>query len=255
MDMLTILGLILGAVAIFGGQFFEGGDVSSLLQPTAALIVFGGTIAAVFVEYSIYPVLRSIRLAFSTLSRGGENLQGTIFEIVDHATVTHKQGLLALDKRIPDIEDLFLKKGLQLVVDGVRVDEMKLTMGIDIESFEDREMEAARVFESAGGYAPTLGILGAVLGLIQVMENLADPSMIGDGIAVAFVATVYGVGIANLFWLPLSGKIKTRVREKIVHKELVVEGLASLAEGISPRLIEERLEGFLLLRERGREQI
>ena len=245
MDILTIIGLILAAAAIFGGQVLEGGHISSILQPTAALIVFGGTLGAVFVQYSLRTVVDSLVLGARTFLVNSHDLSDIIPDITNFARYAQREGILALEKRIKNINDPFFKKGLQLVIDGTGLNELKEILEIEIDLAEERRISAAKVFESAGGYAPTIGILGAVLGLIQVMENLADPSMLGEGIAVAFVATVYGVASANLIWLPISGKIKLRTRENTIQKEMILEGLVAMLSGESPRLIEDRLEGFL----------
>jgi chemotaxis protein MotA len=245
LDILTIIGLLLAAAAIVGGQVLEGGHVSSILQPTAALIVFGGTLGAVFVQYSFRMVIDSIILAARTFLVNKHDLNDIIPDITNFARHAQREGILALEKRVKAVDDPFFKKGLQLVVDGTGLNELKDILEIEIDLGEERRISAAKVFESAGGYAPTIGILGAVLGLIQVMENLADPSMLGEGIAVAFVATVYGVASANLLWLPIAGKIKLRTRENTIQKEMILEGLVAMLSGESPRLIEDRLEGFV----------
>ncbi len=245
MDILTLIGIILGGMAVIGGQLLDGGNIKSILQPTAAIIVFGGTCGAVFIQYPFSTVLASVKLATSSLLSSKEDLRSIITEIAGFARHAHRNGLLSLEDKAGQLKDPFFRKGMNLVVDGTTPEELKGIMDIEMEYEEERKNHAARVFESAGGYAPTLGILGAVLGLIQVMENLAEPSRLGEGISVAFVATVYGVASANLFWLPFSGKIKNRTRDDSVRKELVLEGLMALSSGESPKLIEERLEGFL----------
>ena len=245
MDLLTLLGVILGVVVVIGGQLMEGGSIKAILQPTAAVIVFGGTCGAVFIQYPLSTVMASLRLAGASIFNSKEDLRSIIGEISGFARDAHKNGLLSMEKKAVKLKDPFFKKGMILVVDGTTPAELKGIMDIEMEYEEERMNYAAKVFESAGGYAPTLGILGAVLGLIQVMGNLAEPSKLGEGIAVAFVATVYGVASANLFWLPFSGKIKSRTREESVKKELLLEGLMAISIGESPKLIEERLEGFL----------
>ncbi len=246
MDILTVIGLILGLAVVVGGQVLEGGSLEAIFQPTAVLIVFGGTFAALFVQYSIGTVIRSVALVGSTFVSPKDNLQELITDITGFARHAHRHGLLSLENKAKHIADPFFNKALQLVVDGSGLEELKSILEIEIDYDDERRLTASRVFESAGGYAPTLGILGAVLGLIQVMENLADPSNLGQGIAVAFVATVYGVASANLFWLPFAGKIRQRARDEAIRKELILEGMLSLASGESPRLIQERLNGFLV---------
>lgn len=246
MDLLTVIGLILALLAIVGGQVLEGGHLSSIIQPTAALIVFGGTIAALFVQYSISSVTNSIKLAFGTLASPKDNLEDNRAIIIDLARFAQKEGLLALEKRMHEIDDPFFRRALQLLVDGATEEDIRSILDLEIGISEERDLLAARVFDSAGGYAPTLGILGAVLGLIQVMENLADPTLLGEGIAIAFVATVYGVASANLLWLPIAGKIKSRCLNRSMQKEFIVEGLANFSAGKSPRIIADHLESYLL---------
>lgn len=245
MDILTIVGIFLGFGAIVGGMLLEGGALHSIVQATAAIIVLGGTIGAVLVNYPMSVFLTAMKNAKLALINPKNDHHKTIKLLADLAATARKDGLLALESSIKKIKDPFLKKGLQLVVDG---SEPKLTreiLEIEITYDEEYKMSSAKVFESAGGYAPTIGILGAVLGLIHVMENLSDPAKLGAGIAVAFVATVYGVGTANLLWLPLAGKMKLKIREEVIYKEMIIEGLISLSEGENPRRVEEKLAGFL----------
>ncbi|MFQ5736227.1 MAG: flagellar motor protein [Thermodesulfobacteriota bacterium] len=245
MDILTILGLVFGFGAILGGQVLEGGSMESIMQFTAALIVLGGTIGAVMINYSLPTFLLAIKSARKALFNPKADAHGIIKKIAELSGVARKDGLLALEASIKSIEDPFLKKGLQLVVDGTEPKLTREILEIDIAYSEEYQTSAAKVFESAGAYAPTIGILGAVMGLIHVMENLADPSKLGAGIAVAFVATVYGVGTANLIWLPIAGKLKFKIRDDVIMKEMIVEGLISLSEGENPRRVEEKLAGFL----------
>lgn len=245
MDLLTIMGLALGFGAILGGQVLEGGSMHSIMQLTAAIIVLGGTIGAVMINYPMSTFLLALKNAKYALVNPKEDPIKIIKLLSNLASVARKDGLLALESMIKKIEDPFLKKGLQLVVDGT---EPKLTrdiLEIEISYSEEYHIASAKVFESAGGYAPTIGILGAVMGLIHVMENLADPTKLGAGIAVAFVATVYGVGTANLLWLPIAGKMKYKIRDEAIIKEMIIEGLISLSEGENPKRVEEKLTGFL----------
>lgn len=245
MDILTFVGLVLGLTAILLGQVIEGGNVGSLLQLPAALIVFGGTLGAVMVNYPLSVVkmtLKNVRILFM---EHGKSPTDYINEIVGFATISRKDGLLALEKKAAEISDPFFRKGLQLVVDGTDPSVIRETLQIAISLEEEHLHNAARPLESAGGYSPTIGIIGAVLGLIHVMENLNDPSKLGAGIATAFVATVYGVGAANLVFLPLAGKMKIKIRHESIIKEMILEGLIALPAGENPRNIRERLEGFL----------
>ncbi len=245
MDILTIVGLLLGFGAVLGGQLLEGGTMESIMQSTAAIIVLGGTIGAVMVNYSLPTFLHALKSAKKAILSPKADAEGIIKKIAELSGVARKDGLLALESTIKSIDDPFLKKGLQLVVDGTEPKLTREILEIEIMYSEEYDTTAAKVFESAGGYSPTVGILGAVLGLIHVMENLADPSKLGAGIAVAFVATVYGVGTANLLYLPIAGKLKGKVRDDVILKEMIIEGLISLSEGENPRRVEEKLSGFL----------
>jgi len=245
MDILTILGLVIGFGAILGGQVLEGGSMHSIMQFTAAIIVLGGTIGAVLVNYPMSTFLLSLKNAKFALFNSSGDPNKTIKIISELAAVARKDGLLALETSIKKVQDPFLRKGLQLVVDGTEPKLTREILEIEISHTEEYNLTSAKVFESAGGYAPTIGILGAVMGLIHVMENLADPQKLGSGIAVAFVATVYGVGTANLIYLPLAGKMKLKIREQVIMQEMIVEGLIALSEGENPRRVEEKLVGFL----------
>jgi len=245
MDILTIVGTILGFGAILGGQVLEGGSMGSIMQFTAAIIVFGGTLGAVLVNYPMHTVMLTVKnMKLVLLSNEGDPHK-TIKLISELAGVARKDGLLALETSVKKVQEPFLRKGLQLVVDGTEPKLTREILEIEIGHDEEYNLTSAKVLESAGGYAPTIGILGAVLGLIHVMENLADPQKLGAGIAVAFVATVYGVGSANLLYLPLAGKMKIKIREQVIRQEMMVEGLIALSEGENPRRVEEKLTGFL----------
>lgn len=245
MDFLTIIGILLGFGAIIGGQVLEGGSLHSIMQVTAAIIVFGGTIGAVMVNYPLSTFLMALKNAKLALLNGKGDPDHIISQITEMANVARKEGLLSLESMIKKIEDPFFKKGLQMVVDGTEPKVTREILEIDISYSEEYHTTSAKVFESAGGYAPTIGILGAVLGLIHVMENLSDPELLGAGIAVAFVATVYGVGSANLLWLPIAGKLKFKMREESILKEMTIEGLIALSEGENPKRVQEKMTGFL----------
>src|SRR3990170_1522898 len=227
MDILIPIGIVFSIATILIGQALEGGHVGSILQFTAFLIVFGGTFGAVMVNYPMKPFLMAFKLAIQAVFPGKTDYEGFISQLENFAQVARKEGILALESKVKDVNDPFLGKGLQYVIDGTEPETLK------------------KVFETAGGFAPTVGILGAVLGLIHVMENLADPSKLGGGIATAFVATVYGVGSANLLFLPLAGNIKIKIKSKTLIKELAIEGLIGIATGENPRLLREKLEGFI----------
>ena len=245
MDILTIGGLVLAAVSILGGQVLEGGHISSIVQPTAALIVFGGTIGATMIQFRLPVFMRSIGLAMKVVIRSTPSPKNMIDQIIDFANVSRKQGLLALEGKMKEVDNPVLKKGLQLIVDGTEGPVVRDILEIDIGIAEETANDAAKVWETLGGYSPTIGIIGAVMGLIHVMENLADPSALGSGIAVAFVATIYGIGAANLVFLPIFGKLKSITRQEVMLGEIIVEGLSGLVSGENPRLIQEKLGGYL----------
>ena len=245
MDFLTLAGLLIGVFALLGGQILEGGSVRSILQPTAAIIVFGGTLGAVLVSHPFDTFIQALKDAKRAFVGPALRAGPMIDHIVELAVHAKMHGLLALEPRVEEAGSPFFRKGLQLVVDGAEPERIREVMELELRCAEDYSGASASFFESAGGYAPTIGILGAVLGLIHVMENLAEPSRLGAGIAVAFVATIYGVGSANLLYLPLAGKIKNRVREEATIRELMIEGLAGISNGENPRSLRERLEGFL----------
>src|SRR5438132_1194245 len=251
MDLLTIIGIVVSLGAILGGQVLEGGHLGSIMQLTAFIIVMGGTFGAVMVNYPMPIFLKALANAKLIFFKVHVDSKAMIGQIVELATLSRKQGLLALEGKLKTLTDPFLQKGLQLVIDGTEAKSIREILEIEVEQFEEENTVSGKVYESLGGFAPTIGILGAVLGLIHVMENLSDPSKLGGGIAVAFVATVYGVSIANLLALPMSAKLKQRNRERVLLMEVVVEGCCSLAEGENPRLIERKLSIYAHEREGG----
>lgn len=245
MDKTSILGILLALAAILGGQLLEGGHLSSLFQVTALVIVLGGTFGAVMLQSSVAVFFNGMRMVKWVFKPPHLNARGLILQITAWSTVARRGGLLALEPMIDDLADPFSRKGLQLLVDGAEPEHLRDAMEVEMSAYEDYLRAGAKVWESAGGYAPTIGILGAVMGLIHVMENLSDPAKLGSGIAVAFVATVYGVGSANLFFLPVANKLKALVTQELVHRQMFVEGLVSIANGENPRLIEARLMGYI----------
>ncbi len=245
MDILSILGVLIAIASIVGGQHLEGGHLSSIMQFTAFLIVMGGTLGAVMLNYPMPIFLKALKSLGMVFGNVHVDMKGIIAKVVELSNISRKQGLLALEGQMKMIQDPLMAKGVQLVVDGTEPPKIREILEVEVGIFEEEYTLAGKVYESLGGYAPTVGILGAVLGLIHVMENLADPSKLGGGIAVAFVATVYGVGAANLFFLPMGGKIKMKAKELVMGKLMVIEGLISVAQGENPRMIEEKLSGFL----------
>jgi chemotaxis protein MotA len=254
LDIATIIGITLALGSILGGQVLEGGHVGSIMQLTAFIIVIGGTIGAICIQNPLSVVLRGVSMLKLGVMDPKHDNKGTITTIIDLANVSRKQGLLALEGKLKDIHDPFFRKGVQLIVDGTDPKVVHEILEIDVEHQEEEGVIAAKVWEAAGGYAPTVGIIGAVLGLIHVMENLADPSKLGSGIAVAFVATVYGIGAANLFFLPLANKIKFKLKEEAASRTMIIMGLVGLAQGENPRLLQEKLEGYLPESQRTKEE-
>ncbi len=246
MDKISVLGLLLGIAAIVGGMVLEGGHVASLTQPTALLIVLGGTLAAVMLQSPSAIFVRGIRMArWVWYPPVVDHLQ-LIKQVTNWSQISRREGLLALENVISQLRDDFTRKGLQLLVDGAEPERLREVLEVEINTFETELKLSARIWEAAGGYSPTIGILGAVLGLIQVMENLSDPAKLGAGIAVAFVATIYGVGLANLVFLPMANKLKAHINRQIVHREMIVDGLVGIANGDNPRIIESRLQGYVI---------
>lgn len=247
MDTLSIFGVLLSLVAILGGQWLEGGHIGSLLQVTAFLIVMGGTIGATMLQYTPNVFLRGVQLLPWVIFPPRVMYEEVISQVLNWGSISRRGGLLSLEPIIDEMTDPYMKKGLQMLVDGSEPERLREALEVDMAAYEDHYRQAARIWESAGGYAPTIGILGAVMGLIHVMENLSDPSKLGAGIAVAFVATIYGVGSANLFFLPIANKIKYLISQEMIKREMVLEGLVSISNGENPRAIEVKLRGFLLV--------
>lgn len=245
MDKLSVLGLLMGVVAIIGGQLMEGGHVASLSQPTALLIVLGGTLGAVMLQSPHATFMRGLRMARWVWYPPTVDYPQLIKQVSSWSQVSRREGLLALENVINQLKDDFARKGLQLLVDGAEPERLRDVLEVDISTYEEELRLSARIWEAAGGYSPTIGILGAVMGLIHVMENLSDPSKLGAGIAVAFVATIYGVGLANLVFLPIANKLKAHIGRLIVQREMIVDGLVGIANGDNPRIIESRLRGYI----------
>ncbi|WP_434456065.1 flagellar motor protein [Stutzerimonas urumqiensis] len=245
MDVLSLIGLILAFVAIVGGNFLEGGHVGALLNGPAALIVLGGTLGAVLLQTPIAVFKRAMTIVRWILLPPRLDLAGGIGKVVGWSMTARKEGLLGLEPLAETERDPYARKGLQLLVDGVEPETIRSILEVDLSTQESRDLRASKVFESMGGYSPTIGIIGAVMGLIHVMGNLADPSQLGSGIAVAFVATIYGVAFANLLALPVGNKLKALVQQQTAYREMLLEGVLSIAEGENPRAIEMKLQGFM----------
>jgi chemotaxis protein MotA len=240
---LSGIGIALAGIAI--GLFLDGGKVGQMLQPTAALIVFGGTIGAVLVQFPFSIVAQAARQLKYIFVHVEDPAPQLIEDLTRYAVITRRSGLMSLDSELESIEDPFLKKALTLAVDGTHSTELRNRMELEMDREADNEDLSPKVFESAGGFAPTIGILGAVIGLIQVMQRLENINEVGKGIAVAFVATIYGVGSANIFFLPCAGRIKMLMRRKQVLRELMLDGVVSIVEKTNPRVLEAKLAVYL----------
>ena len=245
MDKSSFAGLLLGLGGIVVGLLLEGGKLSQVLQPTAAIIVFGGTLGAVLLQYPLPVVASAFRRLIKVFFEPKLDPERTVQQLLVFANKARRHGMISLDADLPAIRDPFLRKSLMLAVDGTEPQELRKMMQLEIDNQSEYEENIPKVFESAGGFAPTIGIIGAVLGLIQVMQHLDNINEVGKGIAVAFVATVYGVGSANLFFLPTSGKLRLRIREEQILHEMTLEGVISILEGMNPRMLETKLIGFL----------
>lgn len=243
-DIASIGGVVLAFAGIIGGLLLEGGSVADIRQVTAALIVVGGTVGAVMINTPLHIFISaSKRLADVFFDRTAEP-GALIEEIIEYAVKARKNGVVSLEKEAESVADPFLKKALTLAVDGTDLQEIQRMLELELELDEHRIESEAKVYESAGGYAPTIGIIGAVLGLIQVMKHLDKIDEVGHGIAVAFVATVYGVAIANLFFLPAANKIKARGQAESRRKEMILEGVGGIVEGLNPKLIRSKIEAY-----------
>jgi chemotaxis protein MotA len=243
-DTATFFGLILAFGGIVGGLIMEGGKLKDISQITAAIIVLGGTCGAVMVSTPMNILLAAARRLRHVFLDKSDSPDAVIEELIGYAAAARRNGLVALEDQALQVQDPFLRKALNLAVDGTDLQEIRNMMQLEIELHENQGLAEARVFECAGGYAPTIGIIGAVMGLIQVMKNLANLEEVGHGIAVAFVATVYGVGLANLVLLPVATKIKTRIENETALKELMLEGVVGIVEGMNPKLIRHKLEAY-----------
>lgn len=245
MDKSSVAGLTLGIAAIAGGVLLEGGKIGQIVQPTAALIVLGGTFGAVMLSFPLRTVLAAVKQVATLFSHGSLEGSTMIETLTGFCHKARREGVLSLDAQIPGIEDPFLRRAMTLAVDGTDPRELQKLMELENELQAEREEEIPRVFDAAGGYSPTIGIIGAVLGLIQVMQHLDNIEEVGKGIAVAFVATIYGVSFANLFCLPAGAKLKVRANEARMLREMVLQGVVSMLEGINPRVLEMKLSAYL----------
>ena len=246
MDKATLGGLILAIGGILLGLKLEGGNLGQVLQPTAAMIVFGGTLGAILIQYPLAVALSAFRRLAQVFVEPAQSARATIELLVKYANQARRGGIISLDKELETIHQPFLRRALMLAIDGTDPQELRKIMELELDNKEEQEEKIPQLFESAGGFSPTIGIIGAVLGLIQVMQHLDKIDEVGKGIAVAFVATLYGVGAANLILLPAAGKLKIRIRDEQIIREMTLEGVVSILEGMNPRILEEKLLGFLI---------
>ncbi|MRN54350.1 flagellar motor protein [Paenibacillus monticola] len=245
MDITSIIGLLAGAVALIGGFIWEGGSLSGLLQLNAALIVFGGTFAAVMISFTasrLRSIPAALRLAFGSNPNNDEEKAE---EIISMAAITRRGGVLALEKRAEAHPDPFTREGLLLIIDGTDPDQVRQILELEMDARELKHESYAKIFEAAGGYAPTMGIIGTVMGLIRVLSNLSDPSNLGASIAVAFTATLYGVASANLLFLPIASKIRAQSQSQIHTMEMLLVGILSLQNGDPQHLVRKKLSSFM----------
>lgn len=245
MDFLSVVGLVLALVAVLVGAVLKGAGLHSLISSAALMIVVVGTFAAIFVQTPMHVMKHAFGILPWIFRPPALDPKPLIRKIVEWSVISRKQGLLGLESQLEAERDSFVRRGLQLVIDGGEPEAIRNVLEVELSTRETADTRAAKVFESMGVYAPTLGIIGAVLGLMAVMQNLADPSKLGKGIAAAFTATVYGIGLANLLFLPVAAKLKTAVAQQAQVREMVIEGMISIAQGDNPRAIEAKLNGYL----------
>ncbi len=245
MDKLSLIGVVLALVAIVGGSVLKGSGLSGLVNPAAFVIVLVGTLAAIMIHTPMATFKHAMKIVRWTFKPPQHDPHALITRIVEWSGIARKQGLLALEGTVEAESDPFLKKGLQMLVDGAEPDAIRGILEVEMQTREHFDQQSAKVFEGMGIYAPTLGIIGAVLGLMAVMKNLADPSKLGAGIAAAFTATIYGIASANLFFLPIANKLKSTIAEQTRLREMAIEGLISISQGENPRNIESKLQGYL----------
>jgi chemotaxis protein MotA len=245
MDVMSLVGVVLAFVAIVGGTILKGSGVQALLGMAAFVIVVVGTFAAILLQTPMQTFLRAMRIAAWVFRPPASDAAATIAKIVEWSNIARKQGLLGLESAVEAQNDEFMKKGLQALVDGGEPEAIRSMLEIELDVREHADTAAAKVFEGMGIYSPTLGIIGAVMGLMAVMQNLNDPSKLGHGIATAFIATIYGIALANLFFLPMSSKLKSVIHGQTQVRQMCIEGLISIAQGENPRNIESKLNAYL----------
>jgi chemotaxis protein MotA len=245
-DKMSIAGILIAILSIYLGFMLDGGNLSALFELPAFIIVFGGTMGAVILQSSFAQFNHAISLLNWLVQPPIYDIDEGLEDIVNWASQARESGFLALEDTALEIEDNFTQKGLNLLVDGVDTEKLHDTLALDLTISQQHNLRSANVFEAMGGYSPTIGILGAVLGLIHAMSNLTDPTLLGQGIATAFIATIYGVGFANLLYIPIANKIRAIVDQQTMYREMMCEGLLSIANGDNPKSIENKLSAFKL---------
>ena len=245
LDRSTIFGFLLAILGVAGGLALDGGSVRQILQPSAALIVIAGTLGAIFIQFPMEVLSDTARLTKLVLFERGPDYAVVLEELISYCTQARRHGLLRLEPRLAEIADPFLRKALTFAVDGAQIKAMQQSMELELDLVDEREYSVVKVLEAAGGFAPTLGIMGAVLGLIQVMQRMDNVAEIGKGIAVAFVSTLYGLGLANLLLLPLAGKLRIRLRQRQLVREMMLDAVASIMDGVGPLALKEKLECYI----------
>jgi chemotaxis protein MotA len=243
-DWGSIAGLALALIGILGGQLLEGGHLASLVQPAAFVIVVMGTLGAVMLQSGLAFFVRGLRMLAWVFVPPPVDHEALIRDVGVWSFTARREGLLSLERFMERADDPFVAKGLRLLIDGIDPAKLREILEVEIGTYEGAQRQALKIWEAAGGYAPTIGILGAVLGLIHVMENLTDPARLGGGIAVAFVATIYGVGMANLLFLPIANKLKGVLARQTLRLEMLTDAFAGIASGENPRVIDERMRAY-----------
>lgn len=245
MDITTLIGLLVGVGCMVVAFLMDGGHLMALLKPTAAIIVFGGTIGATVAGYKLEEIKTVPQLLRIAFTEQNVDIVGLIRQLAGIADKARREGLLSLEQELADVEDRFLRQGLQLIIDGTDPELTRNMLETEMYAVSDRHKVGIGMFESAGGYAPTMGIIGTVMGLVHVLGNLSDPGSLGPAIALAFIATLYGVGSANLIWLPIASKLKNKSGKETLIQELIIEGILSIQAGENPTIIREKLLSFL----------
>jgi chemotaxis protein MotA len=245
MDIASVGGILLALIGILGGLMIEGGSIAQVTQPTAMMIVLGGTMGAVMMQFPLNVFMAALKQFMSVFLARERSDEAVIGQLVEFAVKARKEGIVKLDSELRYVKDSFLRQALMLAIDGTEPAAVRQIMRLELENHAEFEERVPQVFESAGGFSPTVGIIGAVIGLIQVMQHLDNIDEVGHGIAIAFVATIYGIGLANLVFLPAAGKLRIRHQQELMVKEMMLEGVISILEGMNPRMIEIKLRTFL----------